>query len=247
MDLISSSSLENRVQQWLSAINPLPVTISSLGVESSHKAGLLWDFGKFARSHFDDGHPWAADLEVDDVSYCDQAAEVEGPAAACGPGYAHLNNDVPTGVRPYLYLKFTLTALTAIGQKSGVVFTLGFCGAVQRHGMAEGPVRAQAYVVAPKPSLCSGSQAYVVAPKSMGRLQGTVPYRALIGPGPGPSAAPSVPGRKRSSTSWRTMLTKPGLVVTVRPARSGRHGRRPWPPPQRRGRGLSPCCRTQTR
>ena len=126
LDLISSSSLENRAQQWLSAINPLPVTLSPLGVESSHKAGLLWDFGKFARSNFDDGHPWAADLEVDDVSYCDQALEVESPAAACGPGYAHLNNDVPTGVRPYLYLKFTLTALTAIGHKTGVVFTRAF-------------------------------------------------------------------------------------------------------------------------
>ena len=86
----------------------------------------MWDFGKFARSNFDDGHPWAADLEVDDVSYCDQALEVESPAAACGPGYAHLNNDVPTGVRPYLYLKFTLTALTAIGHKTGVVFTRAF-------------------------------------------------------------------------------------------------------------------------
>jgi hypothetical protein len=126
LDLISTSSLENRVQQWLSAVNPLPVTLSSLGVESSHEAGLLWDFGKFARSHFDDGHPWAADLEVDDVSYCDQALEVDDPATACGPGYAHLNNDVPTGVRPYLYLKFTLTALTAIGHKTGVVFTRAF-------------------------------------------------------------------------------------------------------------------------
>ena len=85
LDLISSSSLENRVQQWLSAINPLPVTISPLGVESSHKAGLLWDFGKFARSHFNDGHPWAANLEVDDVSYCDQALEVEGPRPPVAP------------------------------------------------------------------------------------------------------------------------------------------------------------------
>ncbi len=37
-----------------------------------------------------------------------------------------MNNDVPTGVRPYLYLKFTLTALTAIGKKTSVVFTRAF-------------------------------------------------------------------------------------------------------------------------
>jgi hypothetical protein len=125
LDLISSSSLENRVQQWLSAINPLPITVSPLGVESSHKAGLLWDFGKFARSHFDDGQQWSVHLQVDDVSYCDQELEVESPSA-CGPGYALLNNNIPTGVHPYLYLKFTVTDLTAVGDKTSVVFTRAF-------------------------------------------------------------------------------------------------------------------------
>lgn len=101
LDLISGTSLENRAQGWISDL-PLPVTISPLGVESSHGASLLSDYGKFARAHVDDGNKWAVELTVDDVSYCKQSAEISQPRIACGPGYATSNNDVAPGIQPYL-------------------------------------------------------------------------------------------------------------------------------------------------
>lgn len=147
LDLFTSASRLNRVQGWENYL-PLPLTVSAFGIESTtvtvggktmelsqldpdkyggqavtlHDvgAGLLWDFGKYARATNSEDGAWDVRLEVDDVSYCDEKSEKANPATGCGPGYANTNATRISGIEPYIYLNLLYTPATASGTSSGV-------------------------------------------------------------------------------------------------------------------------------
>ncbi len=106
LDLIANSSLENRGQEALLAF--LPITVAPLGTSWSDKAGLLWDWGRYAKANQLDHSDWKAQLKVWDLSYCVQTREIAEPATACGTGYGD-GARRRDGIQPLIYLSFHLS------------------------------------------------------------------------------------------------------------------------------------------
>lgn len=112
LSVMASPSIENLAQRWIDNLPlPLPVNLSPVGVPWDHKAGVLWSFGRFENKVHADSDDWEVQLQLIDVSYCDQAKQVADPEHACGPGSKAEDFNLPVGLQPYMYIQLTLAAV----------------------------------------------------------------------------------------------------------------------------------------
>lgn len=79
-DLLSTPPVDQINSKLLNAVasDSIEDVLLPFGVDSSHGAGVLWNFGKFLKTT-STSDPWLVTLRVIDLSYCDQTEEIAAP------------------------------------------------------------------------------------------------------------------------------------------------------------------------